>query len=78
MKVKLLKRYRQQAATNLKFIGGWSGYYKTTIDGVVYRSQKICGLNYLLDQTGDFIPNCIIDRVKQYRNNTKNNCFIKF
>lgn len=71
MKAKLLKQYRAQALNTLDFFGGWSGYWTLRIDGVRYRSERVSGFKFVVNDTGSFIQDCLIDRVKQLRNKTR-------
>lgn len=68
MKVRLLKRLRSQAEQNLEFIGGWSGYWITKIDGIYFHSNIVSGLNYVLNDSNFFIQNAISKYVSMKRN----------
>ena len=67
MKIKLLRRLRKQAYDHLKFIGGWSGYWFTVIDGTPYRSDVVSGFKYIVNDTGTFIQDAIISHCKKIR-----------
>jgi hypothetical protein len=67
----ILRRYRTEAYGHLIFIGSWSGYWKTTIDGIVYRSDRVSGFKYIKGDYGDFVTNAILDRVRLVRNKTE-------
>lgn len=67
----VLLAYRHEALGRLCFEGSWSGYWKTRIDGVDYRSPSMCGINFLKDEYGNFIRDALIDRVKMRRNPKK-------
>ena len=69
MKVKLLKRLRHEALSNLDFVGGWSGYWTTTIGGTIYKSNTVSGFKYVIGDTGTFIQDSIISHCKKIRNN---------
>lgn len=63
----ILKEYRMEALKNLHFMGGWSGYWETRIAGVTYISDRVTGLKYLTGNSGTFIQDAIIDRVRLRR-----------
>lgn len=67
MKTTLLKAYRSEAYGRLQFIGGWSGWWETKIDGIWYRSERVSGFKALKDDYGNFIIDAICDRVKLRR-----------
>jgi hypothetical protein len=63
----ILLKYRHEALGRLRFFGGWSGYWETTIDGVSYRSERVPGLREILGDYGNFIIDAILDRVRLRR-----------
>ena len=63
----ILKEYRMEALKNLHFMGGWSGYWETRIAGVTYVSERVTGLKYVKGDSGTFIQDAIIDRVRLRR-----------
>ena len=65
MKVKLLRKIRNQAYNNLDFLGRWSGYWTTCIDGTYYRSELVSGFKYIVNDTGTFIQDSIISYCKR-------------
>lgn len=67
MKIKLLRRLRKQAYANLTFIGVWSGYWFTVIDGKPYRSDLVSGFKYIVNDTGTFIQDAIISHCRKIR-----------
>ena len=49
MKIKLLKRLRNDILQNFEYHdGGWSGYYRVIYKGTRYESEIVSGLNYFL------------------------------
>lgn len=67
MKARLLKDLRRQAYEYLHFRGRWSGYWRTTINGKIYESDRVSGLKYVLDDNDDFIRNSILSACKELR-----------
>lgn len=67
MEIKVLSRLRTEAIGRLRFSGGWSGYWYTRIDGINYRSEMVCGFNYVVGDCGTFIQDAILHRVKLMR-----------
>jgi len=67
----ILRKYRQEALDRLQFIGSWSGFWKTSIDGVRYRSETVSGFKYVVGDCGSFIQDAIIDRIKLRRDPKK-------
>ena len=46
MKIKLLKRLRNDILQNFEYHdGGWSGYYRVIYKGTRYESEIVSGLN---------------------------------
>lgn len=71
MKVKLLKKLRRQAEYNLKFIGRWSGYWLTNIEGIYFYSNVVSGFKFVTLDCGYFLQNAIslyvsMKRKKEY------------
>lgn len=60
----ILRQYKAEAKGRLSFSGGWSGYFETRIDGVSYRGERVSGLKAVLGDTGNFICDAILDRVR--------------
>ena len=60
MRVKLLKKIRNEALSNLYFVGTWSGYWKTSINGITYKSDVVSGFQYVIGDTGTFIQDAIL------------------
>ena len=74
LNVTVLKAYRNEASRNLDFIGGWSGYYETRIDGVDYRSERVSSFRFCVHGMagcGWFLHNAIKDRIYLRRNKEK-------
>ena len=72
----ILKEYRFEARRNLNFVGGWSGYWETRIDGVSYRSERVSSFRYCVygeAGCGFFLHNAIIDRIHLRRDPNKMN-----
>lgn len=63
----ILLEYRHEALGRLQFIGQWSGFWKTRIDGITYRSERVSGFKAVVGDRGTFIQDAIIDRVKLRR-----------
>lgn len=59
MKAKLLKSLRKQALSNLDFIGLWSGYWRTKIDGEIFRSSIVSGFGAVIGNDKGFTRECI-------------------
>ena len=71
LNVTILKAYRFEARRNLDFVGGWSGYWETRIDGVSYRSERVSSFRYCVygeNGCGFFLHNAIVDRIQLRRN----------
>lgn len=66
-KRKWLKEMRLEAVGRLRFDGGWSGCWTTTIMGVNYRSEMVSGFKYVSGDCGTFIQDAIIDRCRLLR-----------
>lgn len=60
----ILRQYKAEAYGRLRFSGGWSGYWETTIDNVSYRSERVPGLRAILGDYGNFVIDAILDRVR--------------
>jgi hypothetical protein len=60
----ILLRWRHEALGRLTFVGGWSGYWETCVGGIRYRGERVSGLKAVLGDTGTFIQDALIDRVK--------------
>ena len=60
----VLRQYKAEAYGRLSFSGGWSGYWETRINGVRYRGETVSGLKAILGDTGNFVLDAIIDRVR--------------
>lgn len=60
----ILRQYKAEGYGRLRFIGDWSGYWETTIDGVSYRSERVPGLRAILGDYGNFVIDAILDRVR--------------
>lgn len=72
--VTILREYRLEARRRLDFIGGWSGHWTTTIDGVSYRSERVSSFRYCVYGEygcGHFLRNAIIDRIQLRRDPEK-------
>jgi len=67
----ILSQWRLEALKNLDFVGGWSGYWTTRIEGVKYRSERVSGFNAVVGDCGAFIQDVLIDRAKIKRNPKK-------
>jgi hypothetical protein len=68
MKVKLLKRIRNEANRNLGFYGSWSGYFFTYIFGKRYEGDIVSGFKYVVGDTGTFLQDSILDYIhKKYK-----------
>ena len=59
MKARLLKSLRKQALSNLDFIGSWSGYWRTEIDGKIFKSSIVCGFGAVIGNDKGFTRECI-------------------
>lgn len=68
LKTRLLKQYRNEAYSRLRFMGSWSGWFETRIDGICYRSESVSGFKYVVGDYLNFLQDSIIDRVKLRRN----------
>lgn len=64
LNVTILLKWRNEALNRLRFCGGWSGHYETTIDGITYRGERISGLRAIIGGTDTFIQDALIDRAK--------------
>ena len=60
----VLRQYKAEAYGRLSFSGGWSGYWETQIDGITYRSERLTGLKAIKGDTGNFVTEAILDRVR--------------
>ena len=67
----ILRKYRQEAIGRLRFIGSWSGFWETTIDGINYRGERVSGYKAVVGDCGSFIQDALIDRVKLRRDPKK-------
>lgn len=67
MKIKLLKKLRNQAFENVDFIGQWSGAWITKIDNITYKSSIVSGLGCITGNDKGFLNECIIRAVKTRR-----------
>ena len=68
MKIKLLKRLRNDILQNFEYHdGGWSGYYRVIYKGTRYQSEIVSGLNYFLTGGYWFIRKVIIEEIKKMR-----------
>ena len=68
MKIKLLKRIRNDILQNFEYHdGGWSGYYRVIYKGTRYESEIVSGLNYFLTGGRWFIRKVIIEEIKKMR-----------
>lgn len=67
METTILRRLRTEAVGRLRFSGGWSGYWYTSIDGVDYRGELVSGFLYLKNDCGNFLQDAILHRVKLMR-----------
>lgn len=63
----VLRAYRHEALGRLRFVGQWSGFWETRIDGITYRSERVSGFKAVMNDCGTFIQDAIIDRVKLRR-----------
>lgn len=63
MKTKLLKKLRRQAYDNLIFIGKWSGWWETEINGQRYKSGIVSGFKHIIGDYDEFIIDCIISTI---------------
>lgn len=72
MRTKLLRKLRNQACNNLRFIGRWSGFWETEINGRRYTSKLVSGFKFLIGDSNDFIIDCIISECAKLRGNVKN------
>lgn len=68
----ILLRWRHEAFDNLTFIGTWSGYWKTRINGINYRSETVSGFKAVVGDTGTFIQDALIDRATLAKYPSKN------
>lgn len=68
LNVNILRRWRREAVSNLEFVGKWSGYWETCVDGITYRSEMVSGFRYVVGDTGSFIQDVLIDRAKLKKN----------
>lgn len=59
MKARLLKSLRKQALSNLDFIGSWSGYWRTKIDGKIFKSSIVSGFGAVIGNDKGFTRECI-------------------
>ena len=71
LNITILHKYRHEALEHLRFIGSWSGYWVTVIDGIRYCSCRMSGFKYIMGDCGTFIQDAIIDRVYLKRNSAK-------
>lgn len=67
----ILREYRYEALGRMRFIGAWSGFWETRIDGITYHSERVSGFKAIKNDYGTFIQDAIIDRVKLRRNPEK-------
>ncbi len=71
LNITILLRWRHEALGRLRFKGGWSGYWETSIDGISYRSERVSGVRYVVGDSGTFIQNALIDRARLAKNPSK-------
>lgn len=71
LNISILRKYRYEALGKLCFIGVWSGFWETRIDGIAYRSERVSGFKAVMGDCDTFIQDSIIDRVKLRRNPEK-------
>lgn len=67
----VLLRWRHEALGRLRFVGVWSGYWETSIDGIWYRGEVVSGFKFLIEDSGTFIQDALIDRAKLAKNPQK-------
>lgn len=67
----ILLKYRHEALGRLRFIGSWSGWWETRIDGITYRGEHVSGFKAVVGDCGTFIQDVLIDRVKLRRDPKK-------
>lgn len=65
MKVKLLKKLRNEAINNLDFVGGWTGCWTTKIEGIKYESEEVSSCKFVVfNDPENFVQNAIAHRVR--------------
>lgn len=64
LNTKVLRAYKNEANARLRFVGSWSGYWTTVIDGIHYRGNIVSGFKYVSYEYGNFIRDAIIDRAR--------------
>lgn len=69
MNITILSRLRTEAIGRLRFSGGWSGHWYTTIDGIHYRGEMVSGFKYVVGDCGTLIQDAILHRIKLMRDN---------
>lgn len=57
----------------MKFIGYWSGFWETRIDGVNYRGETVSGFKAITGDIGNFVIDAIIDRARLRKHSNKYN-----
>lgn len=67
----ILLRWRHEALGRLRFCGGWSGYFETTISGITYRGERVSGYRGVTGNIGTFIQDALIDRARLAKNPEK-------
>ena len=60
----ILLRWRHEALGRLSFVGSWSGWWETRIDGIAYRGAQVSGFKAVVGDCGTFIQDALIDRAK--------------
>lgn len=73
----LLREMRLEAFGKLDFVGGWCGFWTTSIMGVRYRSEIVSGFKYCVGDYGTFLQDAIIDRCHLLRDEQRNSDAIK-
>ena len=67
----ILLEYRCEALCRLRFVGSWSGWWETRIDGITYRGERVSGFKAMVGDCGTFIQDALIDRIKLRRDPKK-------
>lgn len=68
MKIKLLKRLRNDILQNFKCNNfRWLAYYSVNYNGTKYESEIVSGINYFLTGANWFIRKVIIEEIKKMR-----------
>lgn len=67
----ILLQWRHEALGRLEFVGSWSGFWQTSIDGITYCSERVSGFKAVIGDCGTFIQDALLDRVRLRRDPEK-------